>query len=69
MTSMIGYNIKIWKFADDTKICNNIQNEIDWKFLDITFFQKLPEDWQMLVNLDKCVVIYLWVLKVKIKCL
>ena len=52
-----GIISKIWKFADDTKICKNIKNERDVEILrnDLKQLYKWSEDWQMLFNLDKCV--------------
>ena len=51
---------KLWKFADDTKICHNIKSERDAEILrnDLRELYKWSEDWQMLFNLDKCVVIH-----------
>ena len=51
---------KLWKFADDTKICHNIKSERDVEILrnDLKQLYKWSEDWQMLFNLDKCVVIH-----------
>ena len=56
-----GIISKIWKFADDTKICKNIKNERDVEILrnDLKQLYKWSEDWQMLFNLDKCVVIHM----------
>ena len=56
-----GIMSKIWKFADDTKICKNIKNERDVEILrnDLKQLYKWSEDWQMLFNLDKCVVIHM----------
>ena len=56
-----GIMSKIWKFADDTKICKNIKNERDVEILrnDLKQLYKWSEDWQMLFNLDKCVVMYM----------
>ena len=56
-----GIISKIWKFADDTKICKNIKNEGDVEILrnDLKQLYKWSEDWQMLFNLDKCVVIHM----------
>ena len=56
-----GIISKIWKFADDTKICKNIKNERDVEILrkDLEQLYKWSEDWQMLFNLDKCVVIHM----------
>ena len=43
-----GIISKIWKFADDTKICKNIKNEGDVKILrnDLKQLYKWSEDWQ-----------------------
>ena len=51
---------KLWKFADDTKICHNNKSERDVEILrnDLKQLYKWLEDWQMLFNLDKCVVIH-----------
>ena len=62
-----GIMSKIWKFADYTKICKNIENEMDVEILrnDLKQLYKWSEDWQMFFNLDKCVVIHIWAIKIK----
>ena len=53
-----GIMSKIWKFADDSKICSSV--------VDAESVQKdrknlftWSEDWQMLFNIDKCIVLHM----------
>ena len=51
---------KICKFADDTKIGRAVATEDDVKLLrdDLKNLAKRAIDWQMLFNVEKCVVMY-----------
>ena len=53
-----GIMFKIRKFADDSKICSSVVDETDaelvQKYLKNLF--NWSEDWQMLFNIDKCIV-------------
>ena len=53
-----GIISKIWKFADDSKICNKVCNEADTEIIsgDLKKLFQWSEDWQMLFNVDKCIV-------------
>lgn len=52
---------KISKFADDTKLCHKIENEIEAEKLrgDLRKLYKWSQDWQMEFNLDKCSVVHM----------
>ena len=51
---------KISKFADDTKMCRNIDSDDDAKMLqeDLRKLFQWSVDWQMLFNIDKCSVMH-----------
>ena len=55
-----GIVSKISKFADDTKLCAQVNNEEEAKVLreDLARLFKWSEDWQMLFNMDKCAVMH-----------
>mgnify|MGYP003477484535 FL=1 len=52
---------KLWKFADDSKICHGVKNENDAKIIqsDLKLLFKWSVDWQMLFNVEKCVVLHM----------
>ena len=56
-----GIISKIWKFADDSKICNKVCNEADTEIIsgDLKKLFQWSEDWQMLFNVDKCIVLHM----------
>ena len=56
-----GIISKIWKFADDSKICNKVCNEADAETIrgDFRKLFQWSEDWQMLFNIDKCIVLHM----------
>ena len=56
-----GIISKIWKFADDSKICYKICNEADKEIIrgDLRKLFQWSEDWQMLFNIDKCIVLHM----------
>ena len=56
-----GIKSKISKFADDTKLCAKVNNEIDAEVLrlDLEWIYKWSEDWQMFFNIDKCKVMHM----------
>ena len=55
-----GILSKLSKFADDTKLCREVKNEQDAKFLqaDLQKLYQWSEDWQMLFNIDKCSIMH-----------
>lgn len=56
-----GILSKLNKFADDSKLCRGIQNNEDRDLLslDLEKLYKWSVDWQMMFNVDKCVVVHL----------
>ena len=56
-----GIISKIWKFADDSKICYKLCNEADAEIIrgDLKKLFQWSEDWQMLFNVDKCIVLHM----------
>jgi hypothetical protein len=56
-----GITSKIWKFADDSKICNKVCNEADAEAVraDLRSLYQWSVDWQMLFNIDKCIVLHM----------
>ena len=56
-----GILSKISKFADDTKLCREIGNDLDAKILqeDLKRLSQWSEDWQMLFNTEKCSVMHI----------
>jgi hypothetical protein len=56
-----GIISKIWKFADDSKICNRVCNEAEAETIrgDLRKLFQWSEDWQMLFNIDKCIVLHM----------
>ena len=56
-----GIMSKIWKFADDSKICSRVIDETDAKVVqnDLINLFNWSEDWQMLFNIDKCIVLHM----------
>ena len=56
-----GIKSKISKFADDTKLCAKVNNEIDAEVLrlDLERIYKWSENWQMFFNIDKCKVMHM----------
>ena len=56
-----GIKSKISKFADDTKLCAKVNNEINAEVLrlDLERIYKWSEDWQMFFNIDKCKVMHM----------
>ena len=56
-----GIISKIWKFADNSKIYNKVCNEADTKIIsgDLKKLFQWSEDWQMLFNVDKCIVLHM----------
>ena len=56
-----GVVSKLWKFADDSKICSKVRNEADADILrnDLNKLFKWSQDWQMLFNVEKCVVMHM----------
>ena len=55
-----GIISKIWKFANDSKICSKVLNETDADDVrrDLRKLFQWSEDWQMLFNIDKCIVLH-----------
>ena len=49
------------KFADDSKICSSVVDETDAESVqkDLKKSIKWSEDWQMLFNIDKCIVLHM----------
>ena len=56
-----GIISKIWKFADDSKICNKVCSEADAETIrgDLRKLFQWSEDLQMLFNIDKCIVLHM----------
>jgi ribonuclease P/MRP protein subunit RPP40 len=56
-----GIMSKIWKFADDSKICSSVVDETDAELVqkDLKNLFNWSEDWQMLFNIDKCIVLHM----------
>jgi len=56
-----GIVSKISKFADDTKLCAKVNNEEEANTLrnDLERLYKWSEDWNMLLNVDKCAVMHM----------
>ena len=56
-----GIMSKIWKIADDSKICSRVVDETDAKVVqkDLINLFNWSEDWQMLFNIDKCIVLHI----------
>ena len=56
-----GIILKIWKFADDSRICIKVCNEADTEIIsgDLKKLFQWSEDWQMLFNVDKCIVLHM----------
>ena len=52
---------KIWKIADDSKICSRVVDDTDAEVVqtDLRNLFKWSEDWQMLFNIDKCIVLHM----------
>jgi len=52
---------KLGKFADDTKLCSGISNskEADILRSDLNKIHQWSLDWQMLFNVDKCIVLHM----------
>ena len=56
------YFSKICKFADDTKIGLAVaEDEVQLLRDDLKNLVKWAIDWQMLFNVEKCVVIYIYI--------
>ena len=57
----VGLVSKLSKFADDCKLCKNVQNTRDALMLqnDLDKIHEWSETWQMKFNLDKCKVLHL----------
>lgn len=51
---------KLFKFADDSKVCKSINSDLDRDILrsDLDKIFKWSESWQMSFNIDKCVVLH-----------
>ena len=56
-----GIVSKLWKFADDSKICNKVTNNMEAEIVrsDLNKLFQWSKDWQMLFNIEKCVVIHM----------
>ena len=56
-----GVASKLLKFADDSKIFNKVRDNIDSNVIqsDLHKLYKWSEDWQMLFNIEKCVVLHM----------
>ena len=56
-----GIMSKIWKFADDSKICSSVVDETDAELVqkDLKNLYNSSEDWQMLFNIDECIVLHM----------
>ena len=56
-----GIKSRIYKFADDTKLCRAIKTEEDAEVLrdDLKKLYKWSQDWQMLFNVEKCSVMHM----------
>jgi hypothetical protein len=52
---------KLWKFADDSKLCNRVDNELDAETVrsDLKKLFNWSVDWQMLFNVEKCIVMHM----------
>jgi len=52
---------KLSKFADDTKLSKSVECEVERDILrsDLEKIHRWSEEWQMLFNVDKCVVMHL----------
>ena len=57
----VGLVSKLSKFADDCKLCKNVNNNRDALLLqdDLNKIHEWSETWQMKFNLDKCKVLHL----------
>ena len=57
----LGLLSKLSKFADDSKLCKNVQNDNDREALqqDLDKLDQWSQKWQMQFNADKCSVIHL----------
>jgi ribonuclease P/MRP protein subunit RPP40 len=58
---MMGLNIKILEYADDTKLYRRIANEEDVTKLqeDLATLCKWSREWLILFNVDKCKILHL----------
>ena len=58
----IGLMSKIGKFADDSKLLNNVDSCIGVEEIrrDLKALETWADDWQMKFNVEKCSVIHLW---------
>ena len=56
-----GLVSKLWKFADDTKMCRSVMDENDADVIrkDLDKMLLWSKEWQMLFNVDKCSVLHM----------
>src|SRR6218665_1732656 len=56
-----GILSKISKFADDTKLCRAVGDDLEADILreDLKRMFRWSQDWQMLFNLEKCAVMHM----------